>query len=581
MILQALAEYYERKRSADPEGLPEPGFERKEIPFVIVLSEDGKFLNLEDTREVEGKQQRGRKFTVPQGQKRASGVSAFLLWDKDEYVLGVVREGRKTDRIRSQHEAFKDRIKSVFGDYPPDPGVKAVLTYLAAGDFSGPCSHPLWPEIEDVSSPNFGFRISGDAGLVTDRPAVIAAVRAGAASPGDRVAQCLVTGERGGVARLHPSIKGVRGAQSSGASIVSFNLDAFRTHGREQGANAPVSERAAFTYTTALNRLLDPKSDQKAHVGDTTVVFWADRDNPVENLAAALFGDDEDALDDPDRGVEKLRSIFAAPLLGTLPDKDRFSRFFVLGLAPNASRIAIRFWRPTTVAEFAAAVLRHFDNVDVVRPPWAHRHPSVRSLLRATAVLGKDDNIPPNLAGDVLDAIVTGRPYPVTLLHAAIRRVRAERDVTPDRAAVVKGCLTRLQDHANPINPEVTVSLDAENRNIGYLLGRLFAALERTQETASPGIQRGIRERYYASASSTPTAAFPTLMKLKNHHLAKIENRGAVVNLERLLGSITEGIQDFPSVLPLADQGRFALGYYHQRQAFFTKANDGEDASHA
>jgi CRISPR-associated protein Csd1 len=167
------------------------------------------------------------------------------------------------------------------------------------------------------------------------------------------------------------------------------------------------------------------------------------------------------------------------------------------------------------------------------------------------------------------------------LLHAAIRRVRAERDVTPDRAAVVKGCLTRLQDHANPINPEVTVSLDAENRNIGYLLGRLFAALERTQETASPGIQRGIRERYYASASSTPTAAFPTLMKLKNHHLAKIENRGAVVNLERLLGSITEGIQDFPSVLPLADQGRFALGYYHQRQAFFTKANDGEDASHA
>jgi len=593
MILQALAEYYERKRAADPDALPEPGFERKEIPFVIVLSEDGQFLNIEDTREGEGRRKRGRAFIVPQSEKRTGTKGwqkAFLLWDHSGYVLGVPASGKSPEQAGRQHRAFKERIEATFGADPEDQGVRAVLRFLGHGDFSPVLAHPLWAEIEATPGANLSFRLSEDACLVPERPVVVDSVRVAVATGSEdaTLAQCLVTGEHGPIAVLHPAIKGVQGAQTSGANIVSFNLDAFRTHGREQGVNAPVSEHAAFAYTTALNRLLDRDSRQKVVVGDTTVVFWSAAGNPLEDFAAALFQDDQAVLDDPDQGVEKLEAIYTAPWQGQPPLKDDHSLFYVLGLAPNASRIAIRFWRPTTVSAFAGAVLQHFQDVDVVRPSWS-RHPSVRSLLRGTAVLGKDDNIPPNLGGAVLDAIITGKPYPRTLLSSAVQRLRAEphaakgdAELWANRAAVIKGCLVRASRGLDSNHAEVQVSLDLSNQNVGYLLGRLFAALEQAQDKANPGIQSGIRERYYASASATPTAAFPTLMKLKNHHLAKIENRGAVVNLERLLGSIMEGIDDFPSVLPLADQGRFALGYYHQRQAFFTrKADNSEEPTDA
>ncbi len=589
MILQALTEYYERKRAVDPDAQPDPGFERKEIPFIIVLSEEGKFLNIEDTREGEGRKKRGRVFTVPQAVKRSSGIRACLLWDKGDYVLGATAaESASTGnaikaaaKVAQRHRAFREKIEEVFGEDPADPGIRAVLGFLRAGPLDQVRSHLLWANGEATPADYFSFRLVNDSGIVPQRPTVVEAIRAAAGRGEAPVAQCLITGRRAPIAVLHPVIKGIRGAQSSGANIVSFNLDAFRTHGRQQGANAPVSQRAAFAYTTALNNLLDRKSALKANVGDTTVVFWAAQDNVIEDLAGALFQDDAAILDNPDGGVEKLRAVYSSPWYGHPPLREDRSRFYVLGLAPNASRVAIRFWRPTTVSDFATAVLQHFDDVDVVRPPWAARYPSIRGLLRSAAVLGKDDNIPPSLAGAVLDAVITGGAYPRTLLSAAVQRVRSERDVTPDRAATIKGCLVRAARRADHTHPEVSVSLNPSNRNVGYLLGRLFAALERAQETASPGIQSGIRERYYASASATPTTAFPTLMKLKNHHLAKVESRGAVVNLERLLGSIMEGIDDFPAFLPLADQGRFALGYYHQRQAFYTKSDPTEERSNA
>ena len=597
MILQALAEYYVRKRAADPDAFPEPGFERKEIPFLIVISEDGRFLNLEDTREGEGKKKRGRRFTVPQGEKRTGTKGwqkAFLLWDHLGYVLGVTVAGKPADKAELQHGAFIERIVGMFGDEPGDVGVLAVLTFLRSGDFSGLKGHPIWPEVESTAGVNVSFRLSNDVCIVPERPAVVRATRAAATAVPDHAmhAQCLVTGESGPIATLHPVIKGVRGTQAMGANIVSFNLDAFRTHGRSQGANAPVSERSVFAYTTALNRLLDRTSRQKAHVGDTTLVFWAAKDNPVEDFAAAFFQDDSAVLDDPDRGVAGLRAVFESPWHGHPPAKGDRSHFYVLGLAPNSSRIAIRFWHRTTVADFADALLRHFDDVAVLRADWLPRHPSIRSLLKATAILGKEDNIPPNLAGAVLHAIVSGQPYPRTLLSAAVQRIRSElsdpsrgpgAQAWADRVSIIRGCLVR-DGRTHPTSQrEVAVSLDPENTNAGYLLGRLFAVLERAQETGSPGIQSGIRDRYYASAAATPVAAFPTLMKLKNHHLGKIENRGAVVNLERLIGSISESIADFPSVLTLADQGRFALGYYHQRQSFYSskKAETPEEASHA
>ncbi len=580
MILQALADYYERKRAADPSATPEWGFEHREIPFVIVLSEEGEFLNIEDTRDTTAARKKGRRFLVPEAEKRTSAIRANLLWDKPDYALGFVAKRKGAERVRKQHRAFGERIEDVFGPDPADIGLRALLAFLQADKPDAVWTHPTWPEVESTTGAYIGFRLSGETRLICERPEVVKGIRSAVASDGATFAQCLVTGEEGPIATLHPAIKGVWGAQPSGANIVSFNLGAFQTHGREQGANAPVSEEAAFAYTTALNLLLHRDSPTNAHVSDTSVVFWAEKENEIRNLAGALFRDDQKVLDDPDRGVDRLKAVYAAPAQGAPPRGGSGEQFYVLGLAPNAARLAIRFWRPTTVEGFAGAVLRHFQDVEVVRPPWAARYPSVAALLRSTAVLGKDGNIPPNLAGAVVDAILTEQPYPRHLLIAAVQRVRAERDVSPDRAAVIKGCLVRAARHSAN-GSEVSVALDEGNDNVGYRLGRLFAVLERVQARANPGIQAGIRERYYGAASATPTAIFPTLMKLKNHHLAKIENPGAVVNLERLLGSILDDVKNFPAVLSLPDQGRFALGYYHQRQSFFTKSSEAAEVSHA
>ena len=535
MILQALADYYERKRTVDPDATPEWGFEYREIPFVIVLSEEGEFLNIEDTRDA-GAGKKGRTFLVPKAAKRAGrAIRAYLLWDKPDYALGFVARGKKAERVRKQHRAFLERIEDVFGLDPEDAGLRAMLAFLRAGGPDTVWTHSTWPDVESTTGAYVGFRLSGDTRLICERPEVLKDIRRAVASREAALAQCLVTGEEGPIATLHPAIKGVRGAQSSGANIVSFNLSAFQTHGREQGANAPVSAAAAFAYTTALNLLLRRDTASSAHVSDTSVVFWAEKENEIGNLAGALIRDDQEVLDDPDRGVDRLKAVYAAPKQGAPPGGGG-DRFYVLGLAPNAARVAIRFWRPTTVERFAAVVLRHFQDVEVVRPPWAARYPSVAALLRATAVLGKDGNIPPNLAGAVVDAVLTGHPYPRHLLIAAIQRARAKQDVSPDRAAAIKGCLIRAARHSAK-EPEVSVALDEGNYNVGYRLGRLFATLENVQYRANPKVKSGIRERYYGAASTTPTAVFPTLMKLKNHHLAKIENPGAVVSVERLLGA--------------------------------------------
>jgi CRISPR-associated protein Csd1 len=250
---------------------------------------------------------------------------------------------------------------------------------------------------------------------------------------------------------------------------------------------------------------------------------------------------------------------------------DPNTRFFVLGLAPNAARIAVRFWYAGTVGEVAANISAHFDDLEIVAPPKWSPYLSLRTLLRGIALQGDLENVPPNLAGDFMKAILTGTPYPRTLLAGALRRVRAERDVTYPRAALVKAVLARETRYYGSLEKEVGMSLDGSTTNVGYCLGRLFAVLEKAQEEASPGINATIRDRFYGAASATPVAAFPHLLKLKNHHLAKLENRGRAVNLERLIGEIMDGVSDFPAHLSLQDQGRFAVGYYHQRQDLFKK----------
>lgn len=584
MILQALNDYYRRK----PE-LPKAGYELKEIPFLLELDADGQLIQVVDTREQQGKKKLVRAFLVPQGVKKSVNVAANLLWGNAEYVLGLPdakklaereAKGKASDymaRLLEMREAFDAEIRALPDAVQQDKGIRAVLAFMAqsAEELSAQLGE-AGGEIAK-SNPNLTFRLRGDIDLVCQRPAVSSFIMR--RDIPTSAALCLVIGEADDVERLHPSITGVRDAQSSGASLVSFNLDAFRSYGKEQGGNAPVGKRAAFAYATALKHLLRRDSPQKLQVGDATTVFWADHDSSLENDFAAFFDEPRKEDPDPDRGTRAVAALLESVRQGVGPVTDNQTRFFVLGLAPNAARIAIRFWQVGTVAEMATRIVRHFDNIKIDEPgnpPFL----SLRLLLRAIAQPsekwpgGDPEKVPPNLGGELIRAILEDSSYPETLFHGAIRRIRAEREITYPRAAILKACINRKR---NPNEKEITVSLDFTNTNPGYRLGRLFAVLERVQEEANPRINATIRDRYYGAFSAVPSSVFSTLMRLKNHHLAKLVNAGRRINLERLIGEIVDGLPPtLPSHLSLADQGRFAIGYYHQRMNPATYGKQGD-----
>ena len=566
MILQALKEYYDRK----PE-LPRGGFELKEIPFVLVLKADGTPVSLNETYEGAGKARRAKRFLLPQAVKRSVNIEGNLLWDNPEYVLGIALKG-KPDRVKKQHAAFLQRIEAL--GLPADPGVTAVRAFLAKPNKMElmEAFGASWEEIKKTGA-NLSFQLAGQSGLIVEQSVVQAAIAARVACLGEDI--CLVTGKRDAAESLHTAIKGVWGAQSSGANIVSFNLDAFRSFNKEQGANSPVGKTAAFAYTTALNHLLGKDSKQRMQVGDASTVFWSSRATKFESAILDFFG--EPPKDDPGRGARAVESLFKSVQTGALASEAAGTKFYVLGLAPNASRIAIRFWVVDTIPNMAVRFCQHFEDIKIVHAPREQDAISLFRLLVSTAVLGKSENIPPNVAGDTMRSILEGQQYPQTLLQAAVRRLRAEHEITHARAALIKACLNRsLRFNKTPNTEEMKVSLDLNNTNIGYRLGRLFSALEKIQAEANPGLNATIRDKFYGAASSTPVTVFGNLMRLKNHHLAKLASVGRRITFEKLLGEIICGVNDFPPHLTLDDQGRFAIGYYHQMQDFFTKKEKTE-----
>lgn len=570
MILQALNEYYQRKTRMPDSDLAPPGFEHKAIPFLVVLSADGGFVGFDDTREGEGKKKVAKTYLVPQATAGTSGITANLLWDNPEYIFGQAAQKKldeklakaQTDKKRDavfqrlidQRRAFIETLHDRFPQ-PHDAGIRAVLAFLEHGNFSKVFEHTLWLEILE-SGANLTFRLEGDTCPVCEREAVMDALNAANSEASEETALCLVSGEQDFIQRTHPPITGVWGAKSTGAMLVSFQKDSgYDSYGKEQGFNAPVGKRAVFAYTTALNHLLAKGSKQRIQVGDASTVFWAATPgHPMEEMFPGLFGEPD--KDNPDLGVNAVAALLNAPKTGASSFEDDDTRFYVLGLAPNAARIAVRFWHVKTVGELAINIRKHFDDLRIAHAP------------HEPETLGKSENIPPNLGGDVMRSVIENLPYPQTLLSGAIRRIRAEQEVTYPRAAIIKACINRYSG-----KEELKVSLDENNTNTAYRLGRLFAVLERIQERASPNINATIRDRYYGAASSTPVTVFSTLLKLKNHHLAKLDNKGEAVNYEKLLGQIMDGIADFPAHLDLQNQGRFAIGYYHQRQAFFTKSD--------
>jgi len=563
MILQALKEYYDRKASDPDSGIAPPGWEKKDIPFLIVLNENASPVTIEDTRELVGKKVRAKSFLVPQSAKRSSGVKSNLLWDNVEYALGI------GENAEEKHKAFLNLLES----FAEIPNVSTILRFLKSPNVETALStFSSWSEIKE-ECPFLSFKIVGTDYPVFRDPSVIVRIDNTQVSQVAKKRSCLVSGEADIPVSLHSAIKGVQGANTTGGNIVSFNFDAAKSFGKDQGFNAPIGSRAAFSYTTALNTLLDKDSKQKLQIGDATTVFWSEKKDAFEEN----FGDfwSEPPKDDPERLSNAIASLFKSVETGAFVTESDDTKFYVLGLSPNAARISVRFWHIGTVAELASSFREYFDDLRIAHGPRDKDDLSLWRLLVSTAGQGKSENISPNLAGNVVRSILEGRPLPATLFKAVILRIKAEREVTYPRAKLIKGCINRKLRMSNPNNERsLTMSLDKQNVNVGYRLGRLFATLEKIQQEANPGINATIRDKFYASASSTPSTVFGNLMRLKNHHLSKLESTGRRINFEKLLGEIIDGINSFPSHLMLDDQGQFAIGYYHQAQDFFTKKTD-------
>jgi len=579
MILQALKEYYDRKASDAESDIAPEGFERKPIPFLIVIGRNGKFINLEDTRERIGNRFIAKTFLVPRSKPRSGSLSyktTFLLWDHAGYVL----QHPDDNKAKNQHTTWLRSLKELPPELNNDEGVTAILKFYDSGGVDDVKSHKTWNECTKVLSCNMTFKLAGEILPIPCCHAVQEYVKQASKSSSDItdesiedkvIGRCLVTGEVGEIVRVHSDTR----ISKDSKKLVGFQKNSgFDSYGKEQGYNAPVGKSAEFAYTTALNTLL--KSSHRMLVGDAVTVCWSEKSSDLENQIADFFS--EPPKDDPDRGVRAIESLFKSIKSGAfLADENEKTRFYVLGLSPNSARIAIRFWIVGTVAGMAVKIKQHFDDLRIVHGPRDKDVFSLFRLLVSTAAQGKADNITPNLAGDTIRSILEGLPYPKTLLSAAVRRNRAEQEVTYYRAALIKACINRATRFKNTsIKEELKMSLDENNTNIGYRLGRLFATLEKIQQEANPGINSTIRDRFYGAASGTPVAVFGNLMRLKNHHLAKLESAGRRVFFEKRLGQIIDGVEAkiaFPTHLNLEDQGRFAIGYYHQMQDFFIKKN--------
>jgi CRISPR-associated protein Csd1 len=560
---------------------PAFGYSVGKVGFLIPLNEDGSLAGSPiDLREGEGKRRTPRALLVPQPTKRTSGIASNFLWDKTSYTLGVTAGGGR--RTIDEHAAFLARHRQDLAG-TTDPGLRAFLQFLDGWrpeDFES----SSWPP--DMKDQNVVFaleteRLSGGGGIhcIHDREAARALWSKLCSEEKRLTAACLVTGQSGPIARLHPAIKGVWGAQSSGASLVSFNLDAFASYGHEQGENAPVSEAAAFAYTTALNHFLERSSAQRIQIGDASTAFWADGADAAakeaEGIFAALLG--ANAVDESVE-AKKVGAILKAvrdgrPVANFTPDLPQGVRFFVLALAPNAARLSVRFYVEDDFGTIAERFLAHAERMRL-EPPSREERPSIWRLLIETAVQRKSENIPPNLAGDWLRAILTGNPYPLTLVSTVLMRLRADRDVNGLRVAILKAALIRN------FSWEVPVSLDVENKDSGYLLGRLFAAYEYAQTQAlGPKVNATIRDQYYGTASATPRSVFPLLQRKAAHHLSRLrkDKPGLAFNLDRRIGEIFE-LADadtlfFPT-LSAQRQAMFAVGYYHQRNEFYRRKEE-------
>ncbi len=560
MILKALYDYYQRSG----EEVAPLGLEYKQIGFIIVLDKDGHFSRFED-RRLDKKS--AQQFLVMKSVGRSSAPVSNYLYDNSQYVFGYSDKG-DLDSMRKYFDTFKSKVAEIYGMYSENKAIQAVYAFYQqepSAMVEAMQQDALWDDIAknlNKKYSTFSFLIDGDTEIVASKRDLM-----NLATPEDTVEGklCLVTGKHSKTVEVTTATM-IPGSQAT-AKLVAFQVNSgYDSYGKTKGNNAPISEDAEFAYTTALNHMLRPDSHNKFTVGNRTFLFWASSASQAakesEDSLFALLGRPETDDDDPNRRIELVRSTFMAIYNGKL-SADKDDTFYILGLAPNSARIAVVYWNEMPLRDFAGVISRHFEDMEMVdirkeKKPYVGLH----SILGSVTLGGKSSDAIPNMPDAVVKSIFQGLPYPISLFQACLRRVRAEQSINVVRAAIMKAYLNRLNDNNHK---NIERMLDKENNNQGYLCGRLFAVLENLQYAANK--QDSIRSSYMNAASSTPAAVFSTILKLSNSHYGKLskENKGLAVFFDNQKKEIMAMIQDFPTTLDLGDQGRFFLGYYHQK----------------
>ena len=566
MILKALYDYYNRC-----DNLPAKGLEEKEIGFLLVLSPEGQFLRFEDCRT--GKDH-ARVYLVKKHVGRSSAAVANYLYDNSAYVLGYSEKSNGKEQLYL--DTFKEKVESIGDTFPDNKDIIAIRKFYSNSRdmiIELVSRDALWEDIKKNLSKKystFSFRIEGDLKIVAEKKELLQLEECNDKAEADDI--CLVSGKHG------PSVETTTATMIPGsqaiAKLVSFQVNSgYDSYGKTKCGNAPISEEAEFAYTTALNSMLQKGSRNKFMLGTRTFVFWASNNNEAsketEESLFDLLGFSEEANDDPNANLMKVRKVFESIYSGTL-ETGLDDKFYILGLAPNSARIAVVYWSETTLKDFAEKILRHFSDMEIHdtrkdKKPYM----GIREIISSVTLGGKMSDATPNLPEAVVKSIFQGLPYPATLYSACLRRIRAEQKLTITRAAIIKAYLNRQSNN----NKKINIMLDKDNNNQGYLCGRLFAVLDKIQEDANN--ISSIRERYMNAASATPSAVFATILNLSVHHSEKLDE-GRRIYFEKIKQEILDKVSadGFPTHLDLQDQGRFFVGYYHQRQDFFTSKKE-------
>lgn len=564
MILKALYDYYQRKS----EELPAFGCELKEIGFILVIDKDGNFLRFED-RRIDKKN--ASSFLVKKHVGRSSAPIANLLYDNCSYVLGYSTEG-DIDSNAKYISVFKAKVEDLYTKLPNNSAVSAIWKFYQknpAENLLKVQADPLWPEIEknlNKKYSTFSFLLEGETTIVAAQKDVINADEEKEGNEKEQL--CLITGNHGKAVDVTTATM-IAGSQAT-AKLVAFQVNSgYDSYGKQKGFNAPISQKAEFAYTTALNHILSANSRNKFLVGNRTYLFWGSSNSngnqETESSIFAMFGFNDSEEEDPNARIYQIRKVFEGIYSGSIKT-DLNDRFYIAGLAPNAARIAIVYWAELPLKEFAHTILRHFEDMDIVDTRKEKKpYMGLKSILATVTLGGKSSEATPNLPDAVIKSIFQGLPYPDTLYHSCLRRIRAEQSVSITRAAILKAYLNRKYTNQKPIQ----IMLDKENTNQGYLCGRLFAVIDKLQHDANH--IHSIRERYMNAASSTPATVFATILNLSAIHANNLNNEGSRIFYDKLKQEIISKINadGFPSHLDLQDQGRFFVGYYQQMQSFF------------